>query len=136
LLILEFDCRTPLYTNTHIMRLVNIVLALLFALFAIVQYNDPDPWLWIGIYSFIAIISGLAVAEIYPTWIIRIGLAGCVIGLGILLPDFIDWMSAGAESITETMKAEKPHIELTREFLGLLLCALVMGLHLWQSEQK
>jgi len=98
------------------MKLVNIILALLFALFAIVQYNDPDPWLWMGIYAFIAIISGLAAAEIYPTWLIRIGLVGCVIGLGILLPDFIDWISGGAESITETMKAEKPHIELTREF--------------------
>jgi len=135
LLTLGYDCRTLIY-NPHIMRLVNIILALLFTLFAIVQYNDPDPWLWIGIYSFIAIISGLAAVKIFPTWLIRIGLAGCVIGLGILLPDFIDWMNAGAESITETMKTEKPHIELTREFLGLLLCTLVMGWHLWQGEQK
>ena len=118
------------------MKLVNITLALLFTVFAIVQYNDPDPWLWIGIYLFIAILSGLAAIKIYPTWLIRIGLAGCVVGLGILLPDFIDWMNAGAESITESMQAKKPHIELTREFLGLLLCTLVMGLHLWQSQQK
>ncbi len=118
------------------MKLVNITLALLFTVFAIVQYNDPDPWLWISVYSFIAIVSGLAAVKIYPTWLIRIGLASCVIGLGILLPDFIDWMNTGAESITESMQAKKPHIELTREFLGLLLCTLVMGLHLWQSQQK
>lgn len=118
------------------MKLVNIILALLFTLFAIVQYNDPDPWLWIGVYSFIAIISGLAAAKIYPSWLIRIGLAGCVIGLGILLPDFIDWWNTGADSITQSMQAKKPHIELTREFLGLVICTLVMGLHLWQGEQK
>lgn len=118
------------------MRLVNIILALLFTLFAAFQYNDPDPWMWIGIYLFVAIISGLAALKIYPTWLVRIGLIGCVIGLGILLPDFIDWLNTGAESITQSMKAEKPHIELTREFLGLLICALVMGWHLWQGEQK
>lgn len=120
----------------HIMRLVNIILALLFILFAAFQYNDPDPWLWIGVYAFIAIISGLAAAKIHPTWLIRIGLVGCVIGLGILLPDFMDWLAGGAESITQTMQAKKPHIELTREFLGLVICTLVMGFHLWQGEQK
>lgn len=118
------------------MRLVNITLALLFTLFAVVQYNDPDPWLWIGIYSLIAFISALAALEVYPTWLIRIGLIGCVIGLGILLPDFIDWLNTGAESITQSMQAKKPHIELTREFLGLMLCTLVMGFHLWQGEQR
>lgn len=118
------------------MRLVNIILALLFILFAAFQYNDPDPWLWIGVYAFIAIISGLAAAEIHPTWLIRIGLVGCVVGLGILLPDFMDWIAGGAESITQTMQAKKPHIELTREFLGLVICTLVMGFHLWQGERK
>ena len=117
------------------MRLVNIILALLFILFAAFQYNDPDPWLWIGIYSFIAFISALAAMKIFPTWLIRVGLIGCVIGLGILLPDFIDWLNTGAESITQSMQAKKPHIELTREFLGLMLCTLVMGLHLWQGDQ-
>ncbi|MEM1121162.1 MAG: transmembrane 220 family protein, partial [Bacteroidota bacterium] len=113
------------------MKIVNIVLSLLFVLFAYFQYNDPDPWLWIGIYLFIALVSGLAAANIYPKRLLTIGLVGCLIGLGILLPDFINWLSTGAESITESMKTEKPHIELTREFLGLLICALVMGLHLW-----
>ena len=49
--------------------------------------------------------------------------------MGMLLPDFIDWIQNGAESITQSMKAEKPHIELTREFLGLLICALALGFH-------
>lgn len=115
------------------MKIVNILLTLLFTLFAYFQYNDPDPWLWIAIYLFIALISGLAAAKIYPKWLIRMGLVGCIIGLGILLPDFLDWLSTGAESITQSMKAEKPHIELTREFLGLLLCGLILGMHLWQS---
>lgn len=116
------------------MRIINIILSILFVLFAIVQYNDPDPWLWILIYLFMALISGLAAANIYPSWVIRGGMLGCVIGLGMLLPDFLDWLNTGAESITQSMKAEQPHIELTREFLGLLICALTLGFLLWQAE--
>ena len=118
------------------MRLVNIVLALLFVLFAAFQYNDPDPWLWMVIYAFIAIIAGLAAINFYPKWLIRLGVVGCLIGLGYLLPDFIDWLTTGAESITETMKTEKPHIELTREFLGLFICLLALIFFLRQGENK
>lgn len=117
------------------MRITNIILTLLFVIFAGVQYNDPDPWLWITIYFLMAIISGMAAVGKYPSWLLRGGLLGCLIGLGLLLPDFIDWLSNGAESITQSMKAEKPHIELTREFLGLLVCAAVLSFYLWQSEQ-
>ncbi|MEM6317920.1 MAG: transmembrane 220 family protein [Bacteroidota bacterium] len=115
------------------MKLFNILLSLLFVLFAYFQYNDPDPWLWITIYLFVAVISALSAAGKFLTWLIRAGILGCIIGMGMLLPDFIDWITNGAESITETMKTEKPHIELTREFLGLLICALVLFFHHWQA---
>ncbi len=118
------------------MRITNIILPALFTVFAIVQYNDPDPWLWIAIYLFMALMSGLAAASIFPSWVLRGGIIGCLIGLAMLLPDFIDWLSTGAESITQSMKAEKPHIELTREFLGLLICAITLGFLLWQGEGK
>jgi len=32
------------------MKIFFATLASLFLLFAVVQYNDPDPWLWIAIY--------------------------------------------------------------------------------------
>lgn len=118
------------------MRITNIILSILFTIFAIVQYNDPDPWLWIVIYLFMALMAGLAAGNIFPSWVLRGGMVGCLIGLAMLLPDFIDWLSTGAESITQSMKAEKPHIELTREFLGLLICAITLGFLLWQGERK
>ncbi len=118
------------------MRITNIILTILFIVFAIVQYNDPDPWLWIGIYLFMTIMSGLAASNRFPSWVLRGGMLGCIIGLAMLLPDFIDWLSTGAESITQSMKAEEPHIELTREFLGLLFCTMTLGFLLWQGEPK
>jgi hypothetical protein len=117
------------------MKIVNIILSILFIVFAAVQLNDPDPFLWVGLYLFIALICGLAAFNKYPKWGIIGGLVICLIGMGMLLPDFIDWLSNGAESITQSMKAEKPHIELTREFLGLFICVVALGFQFKQASK-
>ena len=117
------------------MKITNILLSLLFFLFAIVQFNDPDPWLWILFYGYIAVISGFAAWNHYNKPIIGVGIAICVIGLCFLLPEFVNWLNSGAESIVESMKAEKPHIELTREFLGLSICLFVLVFH-WRQATK
>ncbi len=111
------------------MKIINGILAALFLLFAIVQYNDPDPWLWIALYGFVAIVSLMAVFKQYYRWVILGGIVVCLIGMLLLLPDFINWINTGAESITGSMKAESPHIELTREFLGLAVTLLALTWH-------
>jgi len=111
------------------MKIANIILSILFFLFAIVQYNDPDPWLWIILYGMVGIISAMAVFEKYNKVLILLGIGICVLGILFLLPDFIDWLKNGAPSITESMKAESPHIELTREFLGFIVTLLALLWH-------
>ena len=117
------------------MKLLNLILAALFIIFAIVQYNDPDPWLWIAIYLFMATITGMAAFGKYQKMVIVLGLVFCLVYLVLLLPDFVDWLSSGAESIVGSMKAEKPHIELTREFLGLVICLATLFFHLKKARQ-
>jgi hypothetical protein len=112
------------------MKALNIILAALFTVSAAVQYNDPDPWLWMAMYLFVAVISGFAAFGRYDRWALRIGLAVCLIWMGTLLPDFINWIKMGAPTITGSMKAEEPHIELTREFLGLVVCGIVLLFHM------
>lgn len=67
--------------------------------------------------------------------IISLGIIISAIGVGILIPDFISWIQDGMPSITESMKAEKKHIELTREFLGLLLILGVLIFHFVQGRK-
>ena len=117
------------------MKLINLFLSFLFLVFAIVQYNDPDPWLWIGLYGYIAIVSIFAAMGRYNKAVIGIGIVTCILGILFLFPDFINWLNAGAESIVESMKTEKPHIELTREFLGLGVCLLVLVFH-WRKATQ
>ncbi len=103
------------------MKAANLVIAVLFALFAIVQFNDVDPWLWVSLYGFIAVVAAFAAFGRYNRYVILAGLAVCTILMIDLLPDFINWIKMGMPTITGSMKVKEPHIELTREFLGLVL---------------
>ncbi len=103
------------------MKVLHIIIALVFVLFAGFQYNDPDPWFWAAMYAFVAVIAGLAAFGRYYRWLTLFGIAVCSIWMLTLLPDFIHWVQMGMPSIVEHMKAEAKHIELTREFLGLIL---------------
>ena len=56
------------------MRYVNIALGLLMLVFAAVQYNDPDPYIWVPVYG-IAGAWALAAAFWLPRVVSRPGLA-------------------------------------------------------------
>ena len=108
------------------MKTVNIILGVLFILFAVVQYNDPDPWLWILLYGFVAGVFFFAAFQRRNTWVALAGIAICSIWLISILPEFINWINMGMPTITGSMKTEEPHIEYTREFLGLGICMLAL----------
>jgi hypothetical protein len=42
------------------MKVFNILFFILFVLSAALQYNDPDPWLWMPIYLYGAVLCWLA----------------------------------------------------------------------------
>lgn len=109
------------------MKIVKIVLSVLFVLFAVVQLNDPDPWAWVALYTYVALLFGLAAAGRDRRYATIGGLAIIVIWMATLLPDFINWVNLGMPTITGSMKAESPHVELTREFLGLLIAGIAVG---------
>lgn len=116
-------------------KIVCWTLAVLFTLFALVQYNDPDPVQWILLYGGVAVHFGLAAAGRPYRPAVWLWLAAAIIWALTLLPDFIDWINRGEPSIVETMKAEEPWIELTREFLGLLIAAAGCGWLLWKTKR-
>jgi len=117
------------------MKVVNIILTVLFALFAIVQMNDPDPWLWVAIYGMVAGISGFAIVGKYSKGVVYLGIAICVIGLGILFPELINWVKMGTPNIAETMKTEKSYIEFVREFFGLGISLAALLFHFFQMRK-
>jgi len=116
------------------MKIVNWTLAVVFALFAIVQYNDPDPIPWILLYAGVSAHFAMAALGKMYRPAVWLWLIASAIWAAKLVPDFINWIQMGEPSIVETMKAEQPWIELTREFLGLVLAAAGCGFLLWKNR--
>ena len=108
-------------------KILHLVLAVLFVLFAVVQLNDPDPLRWFLIYLLIAGIFAFGAFDRYNQYPIYLGMALCIGAFIILIPGFIDWVQMGMPSITSSMKATEPHIELTREFLGIVISLAALG---------
>jgi len=109
------------------MKYFHYFLAVIFLLFAIVQYNDPDAFIWMPVYgatSFLALSYGLGRPQKRIAILLSIVL---IIWAATYVPDLITWLRDGTPNIAGSMKAESPHIELMREMFGLLLCLLVSG---------
>ena len=117
------------------MKITNGILAILFFVFAILQLNDLDPWLWVSIYGMVALLCGINSIGFYLPKLILVAIFVTLLGLGWYLPSFINWIRNGMESITSSMKAETPYIELVRESLGLVLILVTLIWLYWSGKK-
>ncbi len=140
-IVLSFLIDFVTLTDNIYMKAFNIFFIVVFIIFAALQYNDPDPYIWIPIYLYGAWLCYKAWNKQYQTWWYVLGF---VVYLGYAVYLFLDksgvinWAEQHhAESIAAKMKADKPWIEETREFFGLLIIVVVMLVNmLWLKRKK
>lgn len=120
------------------MKFVNLLLALMFLAFAFVQINDPDPIHWILIYGAMAVVCILAAFKIYSRIALIILLAVYLGYSLVFLGGIQEWLAKDNKSglFDEGMKMQYPYIEESREFLGLMICAIVLVVHLVLSRKQ
>src|SRR4030095_5829879 len=106
--------------------------------FAALQYNDPDPYVWMPTYLYA--LCWLAFRNKYfPT--------ACLVGILIYAVYTIykffdengvwDWITKHhSANIANTMKAEQPWIEETREFFGLVTLIIVLLIDYFYAKKK
>ena len=122
------------------MKIINIIFCVIFIIFAGLQYNDPDPYVWIPIYLYAAILCALAAKNKFYPLAYWIGIV--VYGLYAAYEFFgkdgvLDWVQKhNAENIATTMKAETPWIEETREFFGLVILIVILLVNYFYSRKK
>lgn len=117
------------------MKFLNILLAIMFLAFAALQVNDPDPILWILIYGIMAVVSVMAIFDYYNRKLL-IALASLYfVYMVILFPGVAEWFQQDDKSVLfdDVLKMQYPYIEESREFLGLLICQIVLALCLFRS---
>jgi Transmembrane family 220, helix len=121
-------------------KYINLSLAILFIFFAALQYNDPDPYIWIPIYGYAATICFLAFRGKFYKPACLAGLLVCLVYALYLFLDkdgVLSWArDHEAESLVQTMKATKPWIEESREFGGLLIVIVALGLNFRKAGKK
>lgn len=122
------------------MKVFNLIFCLLFVISAALQYNDPDPYIWIPIYMYGAVLCWLAFRNKYYPRAYLVGIIVYLVyavGLFFWKNGVLDWMTKhNAEDIAATMKAEKPWIEETREFFGLLILIVVLLIDYFYSRRR
>ncbi len=96
--------------------------AVLFLLFVAVQYNDPDPEVWMPIYGLAVVACFMAYAQVGHRWFFG-GMAVLYLGAAVFQwPPVFEgfWLNqAGMKSL---------NVELAREAGGLAICAGAMAL--------
>jgi len=122
------------------MKIFNLFFCLVFIASAVLQYNDPDPYLWIPIYLYTAALCWLAFRnKFYPNaYLLGIVLFAIYAVYKVFDENgVLDWINEhGAENIAETMKAEKPWVEEAREFFGLVIMIGVLLINYVYAKRK
>lgn len=122
------------------MKIFNILFCIIFIIFAALQYNDTDPYVWMPIYLYAALLCYFASKnKFYP----KAYLVGIVVYAIYASYKFftdngvLDWVQKHhAQNIAETMKAETPWVEETREFFGLIILIVVLLINYFYSRSK
>lgn len=127
-------------------RIINVLAALVFALFSWVQYNDIDPAiyyhsstldaaLWLLFYALIAVLFVVILFKPLPRWLLVVAAAACLVELARTAPGL--WQNLFGDQpftmVQKSMSADDPRVELTREFFGALIALVGVGVLWWEN---
>lgn len=87
-------------------------MAVIFLISCAVQYNDPDPWLWIAAYGLAGVVTGFALVGRHTPFVIPLGLA------------YYGW---AMYNMPHVPSSEWLTTETSRESGGLIICAIWMA---------
>ncbi len=108
-------------------KITNYILFLLFVCFAIAQLNDVDGIHWFFIYFIVALLCLANNFLSIPKVIFQLSLLGLVFYAIFHFSLFIDFLQTdNKDEIFGEMAYDKPYLEGSREFLGLLLAGLAV----------
>ena len=105
-------------------RIVTVGMGIVFLFGAAVQYNDPDPFRWIGIYVIAAALSFLSLRDILPWWIYALS-STFAIACAVAIALGVD--AAVYRGIFGEFGMASLEIEEAREALGLIIIGIWMG---------
>lgn len=106
-------------------RVIEVVMALVFASFVAVQYNDPDPLVWMSMYGAAMVVCAWDAVRGAPRWaplaVAAVATAWAAwLGLSVARGDGPIGFGLGQGMLTQ-------RVEETRELGGLVIVAVTMA---------
>lgn len=109
-------------------RVICIALSVTLDAFAVLQYNDPDPAVWMAVYFGMSALCLWSAFGALPRVVPAVVVVAALIGAYLLWPETYQGLSGKMDS--------RPGVELARESLGLLICALVAAYLAWRGPVR
>lgn len=120
--VLTSDFKTMAQSLFSVKKLINFIICGIFFLFAYVQLNDPDPYVWIVVYGLVAVLFAVSNFVRIPRMMIQVVILAFALFAFYHVGHFYDWLLSDDKSeLFGDMIYDKPYIEGTREFMGLLI---------------
>ena len=118
-------------------RAADLVMLLLFVLSAVVQVNDPDPWLWMALYLSAAGVTLVSLVDRIRWWM-PVAIACLTIAwAGSIAPRVLGQVPFG--DMFGAWEMRDTGIEESREMYGLLIVAvwmLVLAVRAWRRSAQ
>lgn len=115
---------------------VHYLISIIFSVFGLVQWNDPDFYIWMLPYFSVAFIAFRAAGSHYYKKLCILLLIVFLLWMATYLSEFNEWIAGGMPSVVNSMQAESPYIEFVRESMGLLLCTIAMSYYYWIAKKN
>ena len=134
---LKMNFKIMAESHFSLRKIINWMVCAIFLLFAFVQLNDPDPYVWVAIYGLIAIFFAVSNFRHIPKIVIQVLIIGLVLFSLYHVGYFYDWLlSSDKSELFGDMIYVKPYVEGTREFMGLVIALLALIYLLKRSNYK
>lgn len=110
-------------------KFLHISVAILFLVFAAVQYNDQDGWKWIFLYLMIALLAIHRLRRVKATPIIIGVTVAILLSLIFNAHQVTDWLNAGKPAFIDYEPTSIKEVEGIREYLGICISALAASFY-------
>lgn len=105
--------------------------------FSALQWNDPDPYLWIAFYLLCAAVPLLALLRKPLKIMVTLAAIACLLEMGRTVAGAYNYyLHMAEEPLMQSMNPNKPYIEEAREFLGSLIAMALVFFSQWLARFK
>jgi hypothetical protein len=111
------------------MKALHFLFAVLLAISAVLQFNDPDPVYWVAVYGCAALVPVMHIAGRRSMFFVALTIGMILSGLIYAVPGFVDYLRAGEFAAISGSMDGPAYVEPAREFLGLTIALAIVGVY-------